>query len=93
MQQLIILLTPALFVMFNITIQRKFKQDLDRFAYFSAILGVAIFAALGSFSQLELISLGFKVEKISTFTMFKIYFHIWAIVLLPIALKKFFKKD
>ncbi|STO73030.1 Uncharacterised protein [Avibacterium paragallinarum] len=40
MQQLIILLTPALFVMFNITIQRKFKQDLDRFAYFSAILAL-----------------------------------------------------
>lgn len=92
-QQGIIILLPMLFIAFHVAIKRKFKQDLDNQAYFSAIFGVAVFAALGSFSQTELIELGFKAQAIISFALFKIYFHTWAIVLLPIALKKFFKKD
>ncbi|EEY09210.1 hypothetical protein COI_2178 [Mannheimia haemolytica serotype A2 str. OVINE] len=70
----------------------NFKKEFDNQAYFSAIVGVALFAALGSFSKSELIELGFKIDDISTFFIFKLYFHTWAIVLLPVALKKFFKK-
>lgn len=92
MQHAVVILMPLLFVALNVYIQRKFAQDFDNSAYFSAIFGVATFAALGSFSQQELVELGFKVQEITTFTVFKIYFHTWAIVLLPIALRKFFKK-
>lgn len=92
-QQGIVILLPMLFIAFHVTTKRKFKQDFDNQAYFSAIFGVAVFAALGSFSQAELIELGFKAEEIISFALFKIYFHTWAIVLLPVALKKFFRND
>lgn len=93
MQHTIVIVLPILFIAIHQIIVRKFKKEFDNQAYFSAIVGVAIFAALGSFSQPELIEFGFKVESIHSFFIFKLYFHIWAIVLLPVALKKFFKKN
>ncbi|HDL5154518.1 TPA: hypothetical protein RJ164_002433 [Mannheimia haemolytica] len=92
LQHAIVIILPLLFIVIHELIVRKFKKEFDNQAYFSAIVGVALFAALGSFSKSELIELGFKIDDISTFFIFKLYFHTWAIVLLPVALKKFFKK-
>ncbi|MFZ7136741.1 hypothetical protein ACLSZP_10545 [Avibacterium avium] len=93
LQHSIIIITPLIFIAIHEFIVRKFKKEFDNQAYFSAIVAVALFAALGSLSQSELSSLGFKVIETHNYLMFKLYFHIWAIALLPIALKKFFKKD
>ena len=93
LQHLIIIITPLIFITLHEFIVRKFKKEFDKQAYFSAVITVGLFAALGSFSQSELISLGFKVSETHNYLIFKLYFHIWAIVLLPVALKKFFKKD
>lgn len=92
-QHAVIISTPLLFIVIHEFIVRKFKKEFDKQAYFSAVVAVGLFAALGSLSQPELIALGFKVSDAQNYLMFKLYFHIWAIVLLPIALKKFFKKD
>ncbi|SUT93443.1 Uncharacterised protein [[Actinobacillus] rossii] len=93
MQHIIVIFTPFAFIVLHELIARKFKKEFDNRAYLSAIVGVALFAALGSFSKDELIELGFKIHDAQSFFIFKLYFHIWAILLLPIALRKFFKKD
>lgn len=93
MQHVIVISVPLIFIVIHEFIVRKFKKEFDNQAYFSAIIGVALFAALGSFSKSELADLGFKVADTQTFFIFKLYFRTWAVVLLPLALKKFFKKD
>lgn len=93
LQHAIVILVPMLLIALHQHIVRRFKKEFDNHAYISAIAGVGVFSALGSFSQSELIELGFKVSEIHNFLIFKLYFHAWTIVLLPIALKKFFKKD
>lgn len=50
-QHTIVILLPLLFIVIHELIARKFKKEFDNQAYFSAIVGVALFAALGSFSQ------------------------------------------
>ncbi|VEH67301.1 Uncharacterised protein [Rodentibacter pneumotropicus] len=92
LQHFVVILVPMLLIALHQIIVRKFKKEFDNQAYFSAIIGVALFAALDSFSQSELIELGFKVTEIHNFLIFKLYFHVWAIVLLPIALKNSSKR-
>lgn len=82
---------PLLFIL----IHRYTKQDFDNPAYLPAIMCIAVLTTFGSFSKEELIAFGFRfliTEPNWAYFALKLSFFFWSLILLPVALDKFFKK-
>ncbi len=85
-----------LFYCLGITILHKYvkytyRKDFDARAYLSAIIGIAVFTTLGSFSFDELKQFGFHFSSIGNYFSIKLLFYFWSIVWLPVVLEKFLK--
>lgn len=88
-------LPPITLVLIHCYLVKKHQKDFDSPAYLPAIMNIAVFTTLGSFSKDELIEFGFRfltTEPIWSYFAIKSTFFFWSLILLPVVLDKFFKK-
>lgn len=86
---------PLLLILLHKWGSHKYQRELDNVAYTPSIMCIAVLTTFGSFSKEELIEFGFRfllTEPIWAYFALKLSFYFWSLILLPVALDKFFKK-